>query len=68
MQRTLTDLSQHALRPGGVSAVQAQSQSAAVLVDGHAHVVQEEERVMRLLRMGLQQVSRGAATCHTGRQ
>ena len=59
-------LSQHALCPGGVGAVQAQSQSAAVLIDGHAHVVQEEERVMRLLRMRLQQVSRGTATQNSG--
>lgn len=44
-------LSQHPLHPGAVGAVHAQSQSTAVLVGGHAHIVQQEERVMRLLRM-----------------
>lgn len=38
-----TNLSQHTLEPGVVGAVQTQSQSTAVLVDSHGHVVQEEQ-------------------------
>ena len=62
--KTWTDLSQHALLPGGVRAVKTQSQCAAVLVHGHAHVFQEEERVVRL--PGGQQVNCSAATSNSG--
>lgn len=45
----LSDLSQHALCPGRVRAVETQSQSAAILINSHAHIFQEEQRIVHLL-------------------
>lgn len=42
-QQMVQHLSQHALCPSGVNAVHAQSHGAAVLVDGHAHTVGQDE-------------------------
>lgn len=55
-------LSQHALCPSGVNAVQAQSHGTAVLVDGHAHTVDQDERAVGQLGVRLQEVSRSTAT------
>lgn len=55
-------LSQHALCPSGVNAVQAQSHGTAVLVDGHAHTVDQDERAACRLGAWLQEVSCSTAT------
>lgn len=45
-QQMVQHLSQHALCPSGVNAVQAQSHDTGVLVDGHAHTVNQGERAV----------------------
>lgn len=50
-QHMVQHLSQQALCPSGVNAVQAQSHGTAVLVDGHAHTVDQDERAAGRLRV-----------------
>lgn len=61
-QHMVQHLSQHALCPSGVNAVQAQGHGAAVLVDGRAHTVNQDERAVGQLGVWLQEVSCGTTT------
>lgn len=61
-QHMVQHLSQHALCPSAVNAVQAQGHGTAVPVDGHAHALNQDERAAGQLGVWLKEVSCGAAT------